>query len=438
MKRFRQLGTILLPFALIACVVGYVAYRTRPVPTPRRRWKRFENPDALPLIASLCNALQGIYTIKNGSDFFGNTAVLKCSYTVEEAGIVYHLSLFCEKNGTYMLCEGKQQGNDILLQGHWRKAAANGAGLVQLVIRGGVSSFLNRAANNEIEIRGVFGTKSQKPRKEISLLFQHSLPDVPPFDILAHRGGSRNVDFLSVSENSVEMIRMAAQLGATGIEIDVRMTKDGVPVIFHDSFFSIHTVQNKIYGGLLHNYTLEEVRQIELRKGGRIPTLEEMLSTVLYQTPLEIVWLDIKKECDLEQIKNIQAEYHQKAAAIDRKLMIYIGIPDKYLLNCFRQLKDYREVPSLTELDLKTALEINAEVWAPQYTGGFQTANTDQIHAAGKKAYVWSLDSKFMINAYISAGGFDGLVTNVPAVVAHWYYTKGYKLRKKQVAERET
>lgn len=415
MKGFGKLNPILLPLIVLAGIIGYVAYRTRRVPTPRRRWKRFEVPGAVPLNASDCATLQGLYTIAEGYSFFGKTAVVKYSYTVEETGTVYHLSFFCEKNGTYILAEGRKQGKAILLQGHWRKAAGNGAGVVRLVIED--------AEAKPIAIHGMFGNGDEKPARLFSLSYQQPLPTMRPFDIIAHRGGARNVDFLPDSENSLEMIKMATRLGATGVEIDVRMTKDGVPVIFHDSFFSIHTIQDKIYGGLLHNHTLAEIKQYTLRKGGKIPTLEEMLSAIVYQTGLEVVWLDMKKECDLAAVRKLQKEFLEKAAAINRRLVIYIGIPDKYMLGCFTALDNYRNIPSLIELDWSKGISINAEVWAPQYTGGFQGQDVKKVHAAGKKAYVWSLDSRFMIQTYIDKGGFDGLVTNVPSVVAHWFYT---------------
>lgn len=421
----RPLQAILIPVVILAGAVAYVAYRTRLVPKPRSRWKRFHHPDAVPLDAVSFHALQGIYTVAEGSDFLGQTAVVKWSYTVEGKGTIYHLSFFCEKNGTYLVCRGKRQGTDILLNGYWRRAAANGTGLVRLEIPDGVTVLLQNS--KELSIRGLYSDNNNVPVKPFAFRFQQPLPAVAPFDIIAHRGGARNVDFLHISENTVEMTRMAARLGANGIEIDVRMTKDSVPVIFHDSFFSIHTIRHKIYGGLLHDRTLAEIRKLELRKGGRIPTLEEMLHAVLYQTPLEVVWLDIKKECDLEMIRNLQREYHQKAAAIGRTLRIYIGIPDKYLLHCFKQMADYENTPSLTELDWDTALDINAQVWAPQYTGGFQAEDVARVHAAGKKAYVWSLDNKTMIDMYMAEGNFDGLVTNAAPVVAHWLYMQAIK-----------
>jgi glycerophosphoryl diester phosphodiesterase len=45
------------------------------------------------------------------------------------------------------------------------------------------------------------------------------------FQILAHRGGGRNSDYLGVSENSIEMIDIAERFGSTGIEIDARLQK---------------------------------------------------------------------------------------------------------------------------------------------------------------------------------------------------------------------
>jgi glycerophosphoryl diester phosphodiesterase len=129
----------------------------------------------------------------------------------------------------------------------------------------------------------------------------------------------------------------------------------------------------------------------------------------------------------MESIHRLQAEYIERAAAINRDLTIYIGIPDEYILNCFKTLENYRSVPCLVELSSDVALEIDAEVWAPQYTGGYQPDKVARIHEAGKKAYVWSLDNVFMVEAYVSEGRFDGLVTNTAPVVAYWLYTKHRK-----------
>ena len=386
------------------------------MPTPRRRWKKYDHPDAVPLDSTTCQQLQGIYEIEDGKDFFGETAVVKCSYTVEQNKTINRISLFCEKNGTYIIAEAKKLGASILLSGHWRKAAANGSGVVWIELE-------REKGQPNFSIRGMFGHDDEKPAQALSMTYQRALPKKRPLQIIGHRGGARNVDFLHLSENTTAMMKIASQLGANGVEIDVRMTKDNVPVIFHDSFLSIHTIKGKIYGGLVHNYTLKELKSIELRKGGRIPTLQECLHTILYDTPLETVWLDIKKECDLEKILKLQEQYMQRAEVVGRKLNIYIGIPDKSMLQCFKKIDDYRNIPSLTELGPEVAEEINSEIWAPQYTNGTQKENVEKMHNQGRKAFVWSLDSRAMIEHYRMQGGFDGIVTNTPSVVAHWYYT---------------
>lgn len=409
---------------ILAGFIAYVTYRTKKTPIPHTYWKRFHEKGTVPLDAQTCNALQGIYIIAEGKDLLGETAILKWSYTVEGKQTLYHLSLFCQKDGSYIVCEGRRNGNDILLDGYWRQLTASKTGTIRLIIsqkNGPID--LSDQNENGIVIKGLYGDKNKIPDQPVAFHYHQTIPKKNKLQIIAHRGGGRNVDFLPVSENSIDMFKMAARLGATGVEIDVRLTKDNVPVIIHDRFLSIHTVKESLYGGLVHNYTLAQLKKQELRKGGIVPTLNETLHTILYNTPLNLVWLDIKKECDLTEVRNLQMTYLQKAKEIGRDLEIYIGIPDKKILGCFTKLPDYQQLPSLTELDSPVADEINANVWAPQYTGGFQQDEVQQMQAQGRKVFVWSLDDPSMIELYIKEGGFDGIVTNVSPVAFHTYYT---------------
>src|SRR5688500_3485899 len=47
--------------------------------------------------------------------------------------------------------------------------------------------------------------------------------------IIGHRGASAYAP-----ENTIAAIKMALDVGADGVEFDVRLAKDGVPVVFHD------------------------------------------------------------------------------------------------------------------------------------------------------------------------------------------------------------
>ena len=56
---------------------------------------------------------------------------------------------------------------------------------------------------------------------------------MPPV-IIAHRTSPRDAP-----ENSLEGIRRSAELGADYVEVDVRLTRDGVPVMLHDALRSL-------------------------------------------------------------------------------------------------------------------------------------------------------------------------------------------------------
>ncbi|XP_077980201.1 glycerophosphodiester phosphodiesterase 1-like [Glandiceps talaboti] len=100
---------------------------------------------------------------------------------------------------------------------------------------------------------------------------------LPPDKVLVvgHRGGRFNAP-----ENSIAAIREAKTNGADGVEIDIRLTKDGVPVIFHDSSIDRTTGGS----GELKLLLFDELKRFNISYGHRlrdkfpnehIPTLEE-------------------------------------------------------------------------------------------------------------------------------------------------------------------
>jgi glycerophosphoryl diester phosphodiesterase len=85
-------------------------------------------------------------------------------------------------------------------------------------------------------------------------------------------------------ENSLPAIRKAAEEGY-GIEFDIQVTKDGVPVVFHD--FTLHRMCGQ--RGRVCDYTLEELRKFHLLDcGEKIPTFAEALAAVDGRVPLII------------------------------------------------------------------------------------------------------------------------------------------------------
>src|SRR5258708_11793081 len=95
--------------------------------------------------------------------------------------------------------------------------------------------------------------------------------------IIAHRGASA-----IAPENTLAAFRAAAVSGATWVEFDVSLTKDGRPVVFHDDLLDRTTDGT----GLLAETPFEILTHLDAGSwfapdfsGEMVPTLEEDLVT---------------------------------------------------------------------------------------------------------------------------------------------------------------
>ncbi|QKV92280.1 glycerophosphodiester phosphodiesterase [Streptomyces sp. NA02950] len=73
-------------------------------------------------------------------------------------------------------------------------------------------------------------------------------------------------------ENTLASVRSAVRAGAGAVEIDVRLTRDGVPVLLHDATL------NRLWGHdrPLSGLTADQVRELT---GGAVPTLRDALAS---------------------------------------------------------------------------------------------------------------------------------------------------------------
>lgn len=98
--------------------------------------------------------------------------------------------------------------------------------------------------------------------------------------LYAHRGLHDNAS--GVPENSLAAFRRAAEAGY-GIELDIQLSKDRVPVVFHD-----FTLQRACgVKGKVSDYTYEELRRMSLfGSDEKIPKLADVLTLVNGRVPL--------------------------------------------------------------------------------------------------------------------------------------------------------
>ncbi len=98
--------------------------------------------------------------------------------------------------------------------------------------------------------------------------------------LISHRGAHREAP-----ENSCAGFEIALAQGVDGIETDVQLTRDGVPVLFHDPTTSRITGQRK----RISAYTCAELKTLVLKHAGTeaaIPTLAEVLERFSRRTAL--------------------------------------------------------------------------------------------------------------------------------------------------------
>ena len=104
---------------------------------------------------------------------------------------------------------------------------------------------------------------------------------------IAHRGFSSRYP-----ENSLLAFQKAIELGADGAEFDVQLSKDGVPVVFHDESL-LRITGDDLF---IKDLTVDELKAFDIsykNKGQcpiqRIPTLEEYFSLVKSAPFLNII-----------------------------------------------------------------------------------------------------------------------------------------------------
>ncbi|HEX2609341.1 MAG TPA: glycerophosphodiester phosphodiesterase family protein [Flavisolibacter sp.] len=406
--------------ATIVLLFASSCNRVTEAPVPNLKWPVFDSSGALPLRASERKALEGIYSITEKDQRFGPAAALKWSYTATGSDTVYQLSFFCEKDIAYFICEGKRLKDQILLNGYWRKMVNTETGKVHFTMKVPEGSL-----PDSLTLSGLYGDHEEEPTVPIRFQYKRPLYSKTPFEIIGHRGGGRNNDLLPASENSLKMLTLAARFGSTGVEIDVKLTKDGVPVLYHDAKIDDRLTNKAGLRGPISDYTLAELqKEIRLKDGQQLPTLRQALQTVVERTPISYVWLDTKYEGSLDSVRALQTEFMNQAKQAGKTLEIVIGIPDEKALAAFQQLPDYKNIPSLCELDTGIARSINARIWAPMWTKGTQTKESFAMQQEGRRVYVWTMDFPDKISQFMSEGRFNGIATNLPSIVAYYYYTK--------------
>ncbi|MFE4264685.1 glycerophosphodiester phosphodiesterase [Streptomyces sp. NPDC056883] len=209
---------------------------------------------------------------------------------------------------------------------------------------------------------------------------------------VGHRG-----DPYRVRENTLPSIRSAFDRGADAVEIDVRMTRDGVPVLLHDEDLQ------RLWG---HDVRLEDVTAPQLKEltDGGVPTLRDALMAA----GAGRVMVDLPG-ATAETVRTVVGQVRECGA---RDRTYYCAGPATML--AVRAADPGAEI-ALTWTTLapprRVLIDAVAPTWLNYRFGLVGPELVDALHRDGLLVSAWTPDTKRAMRALIRAG-VDSVTTN--------------------------
>ena len=213
---------------------------------------------------------------------------------------------------------------------------------------------------------------------------------------IAHRGARTELP-----ENTVAAFERAFERGATGIELDVHSSSDGVIVVHHDP-----DLTDSVSGArrAIAEMTWEEIRANGFRSGVSVPQLMEVLATV---PPGATAYVEIKGDrierlvADVIVASSAKCAVHSfDHATIGRIAAIAPDLPRGLL---------FESVESLGSLESEVKRVSARDVW-PHYSL-IDSTLVARARAVGARVIAWTVNSR--ADAERLAGlGIDGICTD--------------------------
>lgn len=234
--------------------------------------------------------------------------------------------------------------------------------------------------------------------------------------IVAHRGASG-----TLTENTLPAFQKAVDAGAKMIEVDIQLSKDSVPVAFHDNNLKKLNIQKKT-----SELTKDELKTIELSKLSKndshtynIPTLEEVLEFAIEHEIYLIIEIKTEfNEYDIskaEKIISLVDEYkfspYVLYASFSKDVVKHINDIDQNY-NTASILIPGTEIELPSELHKQTACEV--------YICSIDQINKQIVEDAEKSGIflgVYSADNEEQLQKILDHG-IKAIVTNYPERIA--------------------
>jgi glycerophosphoryl diester phosphodiesterase len=218
--------------------------------------------------------------------------------------------------------------------------------------------------------------------------------------IIGHRGA-----MAYEPENTLRSFRKALELGCDGVEFDIHLSKDEIPMAIHDD-----TVDRTTNGtGDVHGLTARQLQTLDAGKGEHVPTLREVIEEFAGKLTLQI---EIKQ---------------QDAVGPVVKLLEELGCVHDAWLSSFwhkavleaKQMNPKLKAGILFEANpidpVRLARDARADALHPGHRY-IDKAFMDACHRAGLQVLAWTAKTPQDVNRLLALGA-DAIAANAPDIV---------------------
>lgn len=213
--------------------------------------------------------------------------------------------------------------------------------------------------------------------------------------IIAHRGAS-----LECPENSLQAYRRAIAVGSDYVEIDLHLTRDGIPVCHHDE----HIGSGPLSGRRIGDCTLAQLKSAAVGEA-EIPTFAEVLGLSFGSSGLLV---ELKEgDADLVAI----ASRMLQRSAVEKAL---VGTFSISMMAELLKLWPQAQLIGIVEEETRLAEHMGLR---PRYLAiDVAVASPERvrvIQGAGIEVLVWTVDDPTLASSLVHQG-VCGIITNDP------------------------
>jgi glycerophosphoryl diester phosphodiesterase len=199
-----------------------------------------------------------------------------------------------------------------------------------------------------------------------------------PFLVTSHRGAG-----VLEPENTIRGLRRAIGLGADRIEIDVRLTSDGIAVLMHDA--TVDRTTNA--SGRVRRLSYAQISRLDAGRGEAVPRLEEALSLVR-QTDT-ILQIELKGRRTTPGVIKLVEGLGMESQVVLTSFVQQRLVEARLLNSAIRTGVLWRQLP---EDPITTAREIGARAIHVSYTA-IDGPLVERAHALDLDVVAWNPNS---------------------------------------------